>query len=151
VINEERLSGGVVTQGPPAVNLYSKYSDATSKALYGARLNRKSDNRVTVQGTANAIGTSDIRQFKDEQYYTTVTVAAKTMNITDIKLGQLASPRGFGNYYDTMLLQITKIDYSPEQAVLQLGTLPLRFNQGFEDVIRGLVAEQTVSNPSTPS
>ena len=151
VINEERFSGGVVTQGPPAVNLYSVYTSQTSKALFGARLNRKSDNRVTVQGTADAIGSSDIKQFNDEQYYTTVTVMLLTMNITDIKLGQLVAFRGYGNYYDSMMLQITKIDYSPEMAVLQLGTLPLRFNRGFEDVIRGLVAEQTVSNPSTPS
>lgn len=151
VINEERFSGGTVSNGPPPLNLYRLYTDATSKALFGPRLNRKSDNRVTVNGTADAIGTSDIQQFKDEQYYTTVTILAKTMNITDIKLGQLVGTRGYQNYIDTMLLQITKIDYSPERAVLQLGTLPLRFNQGFEDVIRGLVAEQTVNNPSTPS
>lgn len=151
VINEERFSGGTVSNGPPPVNFYSKYTDATSKALFGPRLNRKSDNRVTVQGTADAIGTSDIANLKDEQYYTNVSVMAKTMNITDIKLGQLVAFRGYGNYYDNMLLQITKIDYSPERAVLQLGTLPLRFNQGFEDVIRGLVAEQTVGNPSTAS
>lgn len=151
VINEERFSGGTVSNGPPPVNFYSKYTDQTSKALYGVRLNRKSDNRVTIQGTADAIGSSDLAQFKDEQYYTTVTVLARTMNITDIKLGQLVGTRGYGSYLDLMLLQITKIDYLPERAVLQLGTLPLRFNQGFEDVIRGLVAEQTIGNPSTPS
>ena len=148
VINTELVSGGLVS---PGVNLYAKYVEPVSKGYYGQRLSRKSDNRVVAQATADAIGTSDLAQFRDEQYYTTVTIMAKTMNTTDIKLGQLVGVRGYGNYLDTMLLQITKIDYSPEMAVLQLGTLPLRFNRGFEDVIRGLVAEQTVSNPSTPS
>lgn len=147
VVNEVLFSGGETA----GVNLYSQYLGAASRGFYGPRLNRKSDNRVKVQATADSIGKSTLRELQDEQYFTTVVVMATTMNITDIKPGQTVAFRGYGSFIDNMLLQITKVDYRPERAILQLGTLPPRFDSAFESVIRGLVAEQTVSNPSTPS
>lgn len=147
-IKNDLLFSGATIAG---TNLYTEYSDPNSRALYGNRLERKSDNRVSLQATADAIGTSFIAERKDEYFETTVTIAATTMDITAFKPGQTVGLRGFGTFIDTLLLQITRLEYSPESVTLTLGTLPKRFTDDFEQVIRGLVAEQTVANPSAPS
>jgi hypothetical protein len=146
VINDMLFSGGATA----GVNLYRQYIDATSKALYGTRLDRKSDNRVTVIATADAIGNSNIAEHKGEQYQTGIQVLARTMDITLLKPGKTIGFRGYGSFIDSMVLQITKVDYTARRAKLQVGTLPLRFNSAVEQTIRGLIAEQTVANPSTP-
>lgn len=148
VVNDVLFSGGDTGGGS---NLFTQYVDNTSKALYGTRLDRKSDNRVTVQGTADAIGESKIAEYKDEQYYTTLSVLARTMDITLLKVGVTIGFRGYGNFIDNMILQITRVEYSADRVRLQVGTLPIRFNDSMEEVIRGLIAEQTVNNPSSPS
>lgn len=148
VINDELFSGGDTGGG---TNLYSEYLSPTSKKLYRQRLARRSDNRVTQQTTADAMGQSDIKEYEDEQQYTTVTIYARTMDITKLKPGDLVAPRAYGNYIDSFKLQIVRVHYKAAQADLVLGTLPIRFNSEYEQVVRGLIAEQTVNNPSTPS
>lgn len=147
VVNQVLFSGGETA----GVNLFSQYDDAVSKALYGVRLTRKSDNRVLVQATADAIGGSAIRKHKDEQYNTKVTVLARTMDISLFRPGQTVALRGFGSFVDNLLLQITDIYYSPERATLSLGTLPIKFSAQMEKMLRDMIAEQTVNNPSAPS
>lgn len=148
VKNDLLFSGGEVT---PGVNLYKEYVDQTSKTLYGQRLARQSDNRVTVTATADAIGGSFITENKSEYYETSVSISAQTMDLTLLKPGMTVGLRGFGGFVDTLVLQITHIEYTPTQATLTIGDLPQKFSNEFESVIRGLVAQQTVSNPSAPS
>lgn len=148
VKNDLLFSGGEVT---PGVNLYKEYVDQTSKNLYGQRLARQSDNRVTVTGTADAIGGSFIADNKNEYYETSVTISAATMDLTLLKPGMTVGPRGFGGFIENLVLQITHIEYTPLSATLTIGNLPQKFSNEFEDVIRGLVAQQTISNPSAPS
>lgn len=147
-VKNDLLFSGAETAG---TNLFTEYTDPASRTLYGNRLERKSDNRVSIQATADAIGSSFIAENKDEYFETTVTIADTTMDITQFKPGQTVGLRGFGTFIDTLLLQITRIEYSPENVTLTLGNLPKRFTNDFEQVIRGLVAEQTVANPSAPS
>lgn len=148
VVNDLLFSGGEVS---PGVNLYSEYLSPTSKRLYQQRLDRKSDNRVTLQPTANSVGESNIKEREDEQQYTAVSILAKTMDITLFKPGQLVGFRAYKNYINGMLLQIVRIRYTGRQADMILGTLPIRYSTDYEQTVRSLIAEQTVNNPNTPT
>lgn len=147
-VKNDLLFSGAETAG---TNLYTEYEDQTSESNYGRRIERKSDNRVSIQATADAIGSSFIAENKDEYFETTVTVLDRTMDITLFKPGQTVGLRGFGSFVDSLTLQIVRMEYSPNSVNLTLGNLPKRFTTEFESVIRGLVAQQTVANPSAPS
>lgn len=148
VKNSVYFTGGDTGGGS---NLYTQYNDPSSLALYGTRLDRLSDNRVTVTATADAIGGSDLAAKKDEQFQTTVTILDKTMDITLLKPGLIVGFNGFGTFVDNILAQIVRIEYSPESVTLTLGVLPKRTMPEFDKVTRGLVAMQTILNPSAPS
>lgn len=147
-VKNDLLFSGAETAG---TNLFTQYEDQTSQSNYGRRLERKSDNRVSIQNTADAVGSSFIAENKDEYYETPVTVLDRTMDITLLRPGQTVGLRGFGSFIDRLTLQIVRIEYQGELANLVLGNMPKRFSAEFEKVIRGLAAEQTVANPSAPS
>lgn len=153
VFSIENIKNKLLFSGGPTagVNLYTEYTDQTSQDSFGVRLERKSDNRVTVQATADAIGGSFINQFKNENYETSVTILGTQMDLTLLKPGKTVGLRGFGNFIDRLLLQIVRIDYHSEYAVLTLGIIPIRQSDQIEQLTRGLIAEQTVANPSAPS
>lgn len=145
--NQVFFSGGQVS----GANIYKYYQDAASVGLYGPKLDRRADNRVTVSATADAIGGSAVAEQKDENYQTSVTVLDLTMDITLLKPGLVIGFNGFGTFVDNMLTQIVRVDYKPHEATLTLGLLPKRLAPEFENVIRGLIAQQTILNPATPS
>jgi len=147
VKNSVYFTGGATA----GVNLYKQYSDPTSLDLYGMRLDRLTDNRVTVAGTADAIGGSDLAEKKDEQYHTVITVLDKTMDITLLKPGMVVGLNGFGTFVDYITAQVVRVDYKPESATLTLGILPPRTSMEFDKITRGLVAMQTILNPTSPS
>lgn len=147
-VKNDLLFSGAETAG---VNLYTEYVDRTSQSNYGKRLERKSDNRVSIQATADAIGESFIDENANEYYETTVTVLDRTMDITLFKPGDTVGLRGFGSFVDRQTMQIVRVEYTPEAVNLTLGNMPKRFSNEFENTIRGLLAQQTVANPSTPS
>lgn len=141
------------TGGPiSGVNLYKVYSDSSSIANYGVRLDRRTDNRVTLDATADAIGQSALAEEKDEQYQSTVTIVAdKSLDTTTIKPGLVIGFNGFSTFVDNVLAQIVRVDFKPEYVTLTLGVLPKRLLPEFEKVTKGLAAEQTIANPSAPS
>jgi len=138
-------------QSIAGTNLYTAYEDQASISQYGIRLERKSDNRVSLQPTADAIGDSFIAENKDERFETVVTVLDRTMDITLLKPGMTVGLRGFGSFIDTIVLQIVRVEYSPESVNLTLGTMPIRYSDEFQQITRGLIAEQTIANPTAPS
>jgi hypothetical protein len=140
------------TGGPTSgVNLYKSYANTGSVDLYGPKLKRLSDNRVTVAATADAIGQSAIIEGFDENYQTTVTILDTTMDITLLKPGLLIGFNGFGTFVDQILAQIVRVEYTPAEAKLTLGILPKRLHPEFEKITRGLIAQQTLANPTAPS
>jgi hypothetical protein len=149
IYNLAFFSGGLPTG--TTTNLYSNYINSTSIALFGPKLERLSDNRVVDQGTADAIGTSAVQESGVEQYQSTVTVLDKTMDISLLKPGMIVGFRGFGTFADTITSQIVRIDYAPEFATLTLGVVPPELNVALEAVTRGLIAQETIANPPTPS
>lgn len=147
-VKNDLLFSGAETAG---VNLYTEYEDQASQSNYGKRIERKSDNRVSIQATADAIGDSFIDENANEYYETTVTVLDRTMDITLFKPGATVGLRGFGNFADRQIMQIVRLEYTPDAINLTLGNMPKRFSNEFEKTIRGLLAQQTVANPSAPS
>jgi hypothetical protein len=134
LINKLYFSGGEVT---PSVNLYKVYEDTTSINDNGQRIAIRSDNRVTVESTADAMGQSEVDEMKEEQYYTTVTILDTTMDISLLTVGKNVAFRGFGSFVDDLLLQIVRIEYTPDAATLQLGILPRRLSQEVEEIKPG--------------
>lgn len=147
-VKNDLLFSGAETAG---TNLYTEYEDRTSQSNYGIRLERKSDNRVSIQASADAIGDSFIDENANEYYETTVTVLDRTMDITLFKPGQTVGLRGFGNFVDRQVMQVVRLEYSPDSINLTLGNMPKRFSAEYEKTIRGLLAQQTVANPAAPS
>jgi hypothetical protein len=132
-------------------NLYRQYSDQTSIDEWGQELDRRSDNRVTVPVTADAIGDSFIDDNKDERYITEVQILDTAMDITLIKPGMTIGFAGFGNFIDRIILRIERVEYNPEVASCSLGKLPARFNVTVEQLKKSIEMQQTIDNPTTPS
>lgn len=148
-INYMPFTGGEVS---PGVNLYKLYTSETSIAALGPLLNRRSDSRVILDATANAIGTSEIAERSGEQYNTTVIIPHTTdLDITLLTPGKTVGIRGYGNFIDRLTLQIVRREWQAEQVALTLGVLPLRQISGYDAILRQLVAMQTQDNPSTPT
>lgn len=147
VKNNLLFSGGATS----GVNLYKQYQDQSSQTRYGVRLDRKSDNRVTQDNTADAIGSSFINERKGETYQTTIKLIRSKIDVHLLTPGKILGFRGFGTLADGLTMQIVRRELHPHYAVFTLGVLPQRLSLEIEDTIRGLVAEQTVANPSAPS
>jgi hypothetical protein len=144
------FSGGDTGGG---TNLYKQYQDNQSSAFYGLRTATKSDNRVTLTATADAVGDSFIEENSDEVQETTLTVKDEHVDITQFTPGKTIGFRNFGNFIDDMVLQIVRreVNFSDGTALLTLGRLPLRLPDEIQRINRELLNEQTISNPSSPS
>lgn len=144
------LSGGDTGGG---VNLYRDYTDSESTTNYGIRTAPKSDNRVTLTATADAIGTTFIEENSDEIQETTISILNEHIDITLLTPGKTVGFKNFGNFIDDMVLQIVRREpnFSDGIVTLTLGRLPIRMNDQVERINRELLNEQTINNPSQPS
>lgn len=144
------FSGGDTGGG---VNLYRDYTDAASAGRYGVRTVPKSDNRVTIAATADAIGDSFIEENADEVQETTLVIKDEHLDITQFTPGKTIGFKNFGNFIDDMVLTIVRREpnFSDGIAVLTLGRLPIRMNDEVQRINRELLNEQTINNPSAPS
>lgn len=141
------FTGGEIGGG---INLYRDYKDADSQNYYGLRTAAKTDNRVTVPATADAIGTSFIAENASEIQQTSVTVINKNIDITLLTPGKTIGFRNFGSFIDGLTLQIVRRDFNPNDVTLTLGQLPVRTNDEVQKIVKGLLNEQTVNNPNSP-
>ena len=142
------LSGGEVS---PGVNLYRDYQNSVSTTNYGIRTVPKSDNRITLDATADAIGDSFIDENSEETQETSVTVLGEVMDITLLTPGVTIGFRNFGSFVDDMVLQVVRRSFTPEAVTLTLGRLPITQSAQVQNLQRQLILEQTVNNPSNPT
>lgn len=142
------FSGGDTGGG---TNLFRQYQDTESTGNYGIRMGAKSDNRVTLSATADAIGNTFIEENSDETHETTVTVLNSLIDITLLTPGKTIGFKNFGSFIDEMVLQIVRRDYSPALATLTLGRLPVTMNAKVQRLNREVMFEQTIKNPTAPS
>jgi hypothetical protein len=143
------LSGGETA----GVNLYRQYQDSESVANYGLRTSAKADNRITLDATADAIGTTFIEENAGEIQQTSLTVLNDHIDITLLTPGKTIGFKNFGNFIDDMVLQIVRREpnFSDGAVVLTLGRLPIRMNDEIQRINRDLLNEQTINNPSQPT
>lgn len=144
----------LLSGGPTAgVNLYREYTDASSASAYGIRTATKSDNRITLAATADAIGDSFTEENASELQETTLIVKDENVDITQFTPGVTIGFKNFGNFIDDMVLQVVRREpnFSDGIAVLTLGRLPVRMNDEVQRLSRELLNEQTLANPSAPS
>lgn len=143
------LSGGETA----GVNLYRDYTDNESISNYGIRTATKSDNRITISATADAIGDSFIAENADEVQETTLIVKNEHIDITQFVPGKTVGFKNFGNFIDDMVLQIVRREpnFSDGLATLTLGRLPVRMNDEVQRINRDLLNQQTINNPTAPS
>lgn len=132
-------------------NLFAQYKDENSIEKFGQRLERKTDNRVTLQKTADAIGESYRDQNKNESYHTIIEIMDDTYDTTLLNVGDTVSIRGFNNFADNLILQIVRLERNSHKAKMMVGSLPVRLTPFVEQVRRDLIAVQTIANPSAPS
>jgi hypothetical protein len=147
VINAAYVVGAVVSGS----NIYTLDTDPISIALYGLRLQVHTDNNIPDVTTGHIVGSGIVDDNKGEQYQTTVTIPAETMDITQLIPGKVIGFNGFGTYVDFLLAQIVHRDYTPGAVTLTLGILPKRNTTSVEQVVRGLSALSTITNPTSPS
>lgn len=133
------------------LNLFRQYPDNESIGNYGLRVVFKSDDRVTLPNTANAIGESFIEENADESQETAVTVLNENIDITQLTPGKTIGFRNFGNFVDDMVLQIVRREYTLNAVTLTLGRLPVRLNDELQRLNREMLNQQTINNPSSPS
>lgn len=114
-----------------------------------------SDNRVnsTTGGvtTAKLIGDEYLNDNASETYITNITLQDSQMDTNKIKLGMMVGFSGFGNFVESLLLQVVGIQRTPDQAILQLGTLPVRASLSVAQIQAQLAYLQTVNTTTTPS
>lgn len=142
------FSGGDTGGG---TNLFKKYTNTDTVNSYGVRLERISDNRVTLEETSDLLAADVLNNNDTPAYRTTVEIPSSVYNIRLFEIGQMV---GFGNFnnrnIDTLLLQIVQIKRTPDSAILSLDTVPPRTSRRVEDMRRNLDKLQTVDNPDAP-
>lgn len=147
VKNQLLLSGGETA----GVNLFREYTDSNSASRYGTRLAQKSDNRITLSATADAIGNSFIEENSSETQETPLTILNSRFDITLLTPGKTIGFKNGGALIDGLVLRIARRDFTPEAANLILGRLPLVTTAEVEKIRRDLILQQTINNPSAPS
>jgi hypothetical protein len=143
VVNDVIFTGG----GDPA--LYNRYT-ATPAANTRRGLKRLSDNRVTLDASAQILSEGEINDNNKVQYRSTVTILDKTYDIESIKVGEVVAFRNFGNYVDSVTMQIVAFNYTPDAITLQLDTLPDNTNKRLEDLRRSLKLQENETVPVAP-
>lgn len=133
------------------VNLFKKYTDPQSIVLYGRRAVKLNDGRVTNTYTADLIGLAYLDQFKDPDYNANVIISASVYDISTINVGDSVIITGYGHVFDQLQLRVVRVNRASQDITLDLGVLPIKTSNAYEEVKRQLILTQTVDNPSSPS
>lgn len=148
VKNQLLFSGGDTGGG---TNLFKLYQDTESSSNFDPRLAQQSDNRVTLDPTADAIGESFIAENSGEVQETTVTLLNERVDITKFTPGKTI---GFQNsgipFIDELVLQIVRREFTKDKVTLTVGRLPITQTAEVQRLNREMQYEQTVNNPDQP-
>ena len=144
------FSGGDTGGGD---NLYRQYIDSKSIGNFGVRSASQSDGRVILNDTANAIGQSFIIENSVETQETSITIFDDTLDMTIFTPGKTVGFKNFGAPFDDMVLQIVRREpnFADGFANLTLGRLPLALSKELQKLNRGLLTQETLSNPNSPT
>lgn len=149
--NRVYFVGAESTPGDPSTALFKKYEDATSQSNWRVGLERIVDRRYSLAASASNRSNKLIGRYKDPIYTTTLTISSARYDLESIRLGQMVGFAGFGNFVDTVLLQIVALTYKPTEVTLQLGEIQERQVDLISEVNQSLQNEQYQALPTAPS
>lgn len=141
------FSGGDIGGG---VNLFKQYQDIESSDDYGQRLAQQSDNRVTLDATADALGDSFIEENSGEIHETTVVLLNEAVDISLYVPGKTIGFRNTGMFTDDLVLQIVRREFNKDFVKLTVGRLPITQTAEIQRINRDLLYQQTIANPDQP-
>lgn len=147
MVNLVHFSGGDTGAGD---NLYKVYSDTSSISSYGQWLQKRSDNRVSLEDTADVIGANAISHGSSPVFSTPVAIPTSVYDTETIALGQMVALKNFNDLLDNILFQVVSINRSPQLVQLILGTVPPKASSVFEETRRRLDALETIDNTDEP-
>lgn len=148
LVNTVYFSGGDTGAGE---NLFKVGTNPVSATAFGQWLELASDNRVTLDDTAETIITGKLNRDAAPVFRTQVIVPDEVYNIESFKLGEVINFRNCNNLIDTLHFQIVRLSRMPDHVRLDLGTLRPKASAELEDVRRRLNALETIDNPDAPS
>ncbi len=156
---------------------FKKYVNTSSESTYGRYSKKIVDERVTKVSTADTMANAILNKMATPEIRITVKVIDNNANpekgydIESIKPGDTcqifnATQKG-SNLWDQSIfdsdawdyditnsagiaLQIQKVEYHPDYALLEISNLQPNVAKRIEDINRNLVASQTASNPVQP-
>ena len=140
----------VLFTGGGEPNLYIDRSEVPADRTRRT-LKMMSDNRVTVQDSAEVIADGAIDGNNKRLFRTTVEILTKQYDIESISVGETVGFRNFNNEVDTFTMQIVGLTYSPDSVQLQLDTKPPTISKRLEDTIRNLKVNENQGVPDTPT
>lgn len=150
---KENIANVVYFTGGPTggVNTFVKYENADSLAENRVGLAQLNDNHVVDDTVALLMAQNFSNAHSGEEYITQVTVFDESYDTTLFRTGQTIGFQGYGNFVDDLVLQIVGKTPYPTKATLALGVLPKRSSAKVEQIKKGLIDEQTIDNPDTPT
>ena len=142
--------------------LYKKYQDSASIGTYGVRDEKYIDQRVTDETTADVIAQRILNKRAQPEIRLQATILDNNndtggYDIETIKVGDVVALRNFKTSADIpldineQLLQIVRLEYSPDRLSIQCSTIPPEVAKRIEDIKRNLDDSITVNNPDTPN
>ena len=140
----------VLFTGGGEPNLYIDRSQAPADRTRRT-LKMMSDNRVTVQDSAEIIADGAIDGSNKRLFRTTIEILTKQYDIESISVGETVGFRNFGSEVDTFTMQVVGLSYNPSSVQLQLDSKPPTVSKRLEDIRRQLVVTGNQSLPDSPS
>ena len=146
IINTVFFTGGGDTA------LLVERNDAASEAAWRKGLAKLSDQRVTVQATAETMADSEMDRHAAPDFIGSASINGNHYDpIESIALGELAGFINFGEYIDENIeLQIVGIDYKVDSVALELGSVLPPVSKRIEDIKRNLDVLGQENNPDAP-
>ena len=144
VKNDVYFTGG----GDPA--LFKRYTEAPAPRTRRG-LSLYSDQRVTVEDSADVISEGIIDEANKVQYRSTIEILTKVYDIESIRVGDVVGFRNFDNFVDLLTMQVQGINYTPDSVVLALQTLPPSVNKRLADIQRNLTVTENQNVPNAPT
>lgn len=146
IANKVFFTGG----GEPA--LLVEQDDVASQTAWGVGVTKLSDQRVTVQATAEIMADAEIERYKDPSFMGSATISSGHYDpIESIMLGEITGFTNFGEYIDENVeLQIVGIDYKVDTVDLDLDRILPPVSKRIEDIKRNLDVLDQENNPNAP-
>lgn len=152
ITNSVYFTGGD-NEEDPGNTLFLKKEDATSISNYRRGVQRITDNRVTLDDSAEIIVDGLLGRASEPRYRSSIRISDSVYPIESIRLGELVTFKNFGNFIDQtpLIMQIVRIDYTPDYVQLQLDTLLPSVPKRLEDIKRNLNQSDYAGNPDAPA